>query len=336
MATIQDVANAAGVSTATVSRILNNSPNVLPETRGRVMAVIEEMNYNPNRLAQQFRTQQTKNVLVLVPELENTFYHEIISGIEGVAEAKGYYVLIAEIHNSRRLEEHFFERLKQKQVDGIITFSARLAPDRLEAVAKQFPVVVACRYYEGMRLPNVTIDNEKASRDITNYLLNLGHRRVCCLAGNTDILLYQDRLNGYLKALKEREIQVFPSLICEGPASIQGGYDAVERLANAGEKFTAVVACGDTLAVGAIKALRDLGLQVPGDVAVTGFDDIELSALYSPSLTTVRQPRKLIGSRAMEKLIDLMEGNRLVNRQDVLSYELVIRESTGDFIGPRQ
>lgn len=335
MATIQDVAREAGVSTATVSRILNNSPNVLPETRERVMAVIEKMNYNPNRLAHQFRTQETGNILVLVPELGNTFYHEIISGIESIAEAKGYYVLIAEIHNNRKLEEYFFECLKQKQVDGIITFSARIAPDRLEAISKQFPVVVACRYYEGMRLPNVTIDNEKASRDITKYLLNLGHRRICCLAGNTDILLYQDRLNGYLEALKERKIEVLSSLICEGPASIQGGYNAIERLANTGERYTAVVACGDTLAIGAIKALRDMGLNVPSDIAVTGFDDIELSSLYSPALTTVRQPKKQIGVRSMEKLIDLIEGKNLVNRQDVLNYELVIRESTGDFIGPQ-
>lgn len=335
MATIQDVAREAGVSTATVSRILNNSPNVLPETRERVMAVIKKMNYNPNRLAHQFRTQETGNILVLVPELENTFYHEILSGIESIAEAKGYYVLIAEIHNNRRLEEHFFECLKQKQVDGIITFSARIAPDRLEAISKQFPVVVACRYYEGMRLPNVTIDNEKASRDITKYLLNLGHRRICCLAGNTDILLYQDRLNGYLEALKERKIEVLSSLICEGPASIQGGYNAIERLANTGERYTAVVACGDTLAIGAIKALRDMGLNVPSDVAVTGFDDIELSSLYNPALTTVRQPKKQIGVRSMEKLVDLIEGKSLVNRQDVLNYELVIRESTGDFIGPQ-
>lgn len=336
MATIQDVAKAAGVSTATVSRILNKSPNVMPQTREKVIAVIREMNYNPNRLAQQFRTQETGNILVLVPELENTFYHEILSGIEGVAEAKGYHVLIAEIHNNRKLEEHFFESLKQKQVDGIITFSAKITPERLEAISKQFPVVVACRYYEGMRLSNVTIDNEKACRDMTNYLLNLGHLRICCLAGNTDILLYQDRLNGYLKALRERGIEAEPDLICEGPASIQGGYDAIERLANAGAQYTAVVACGDTLAIGAIKALRDIGREVPADVAVTGFDDIELSSLYSPTLTTVRQPKREIGVRSMEKLIDLMEGKRLANRQDVLSYELVIRESTGDFIGQRR
>ncbi len=333
MATIQDVAREAGVSTATVSRILNNSPKVLPETREKVMAVIEKLNYNPNRLAQQFRTQETGNILVLIPELANTFYYEIIFGIEDVAKANGYHVLIAEIHNDSHAEDYFFECLKQKQMDGIITFSAGIALERLEAMSRQFPIVVSCRYCEGMQMPNVTIDNEKASRDITNYLLNLGHRRICCLPGNTGIRLYQDRLNGYLKALKERRIEVLPELICESAADIQGGYDAVERLINADAKFTAVLTCGDTLAIGAIKALQNSGLNVPSDVAVTGFDDIELASLYSPSLTTVRQPKRQIGIRSMEKLLDLIAGKKLANLQDVLSYELVIRESTGDFIG---
>ena len=333
MATIQDVAKEAGVSTATVSRILHNSSNVLPETRDKVMAVIERLDYHPNRLARQFRTQETGNILILVPELENTFYYEIISGIESTAKEKGYHILIAETHNDVELEEYFFECLKQKQVDGIITFSARLAPDQLEQLSSQCPFIIVCRYYEGMNLPNVAIDNRKASRDITNYLLNLGHRRICCLVGNTDIPLYQDRLNGYKDALKERGIPVLPEMICTERVTIQGGYDAVERLAGAGTDFSAVVACGDTLAIGAIRALKNMGRKVPSDVAVTGFDDIELSSLYNPSLTTVRQPKKQMGIRAMEKLLDLIAGKTLIHQQDILNYELVIRESSGEYIG---
>ena len=145
MVTIVDVAKAAGVSTATVSRILRNSNNVLPETREKVMQTIQTLGYHPNRLARQLRTQETRNILILVPELGNTFYYEIISGIESVAENSGYHVLIAEIHNNDQQEEYFFECLSQKQVDGIITFSAKIAPEKLEDLSRQFPVVVACR-----------------------------------------------------------------------------------------------------------------------------------------------------------------------------------------------
>ena len=333
MSTIQDVAREAGVSTATVSRILSNSTKVLPETRERVLAVIERLNYHPNRLAKQFRTQETGLILVLVPELSNTFYKDILIGIEETAAEKQYHVVIAEIHNDATLEAYFFDCLKQKQVDGIITFAAKLDPAHLEELADEFPVVVACRYYEGIQLPNVTIDNRKAACDITNYLLNLGHRRICCLAGDTDILLYQDRLNGYNEALTRRGVEIQPEWIQESQPSIKGGYDAVMRLASAGFNFTAVAACGDTLAVGAIKALRDLGRRVPEDVAVTGFDDIDLSLLYTPTLTTVRQPRRQIGIKSMEKLLERIAGNKFAGTQEILGYELVIRESTGEFIG---
>lgn len=333
MATIVDVAREAGVSTATVSRILHDSPMVQPETREKVMNAIRRLDYYPNRLARQFRTQVTGIILVIVPELANTFYHEIISGIESVASGNGYHIVISQIHNDEALEDFFFDCLRQKQTDGIITFSAKLEPEKLEAMSKQFPIVVACRYYEGVQFPNVTIDNEKASRDMTNYLLNLGHRKLCCLTGNTEILLYRDRMNGYLDALRKRGVEIQPRLVCESEPSIQGGYDAISRLLNDGATFSAVVACGDTLAIGAINALRDAGRGVPSDVAVTGFDDIELASLYRPSLTTVRQPKRQIGVKSMEKLLDIIAGKTLISQKDVLNYELVIRESAGDFIG---
>lgn len=333
MATIEDVAREAGVSIATVSRIIHNSNRVLPETRRKVEEVIARLDYHPNRLARQFRTQQTMNILVLLPEPENSFYYEIISGIENVADSHGYHVLMAAIHNEPAREAYFFECLQQKQVDGIISFSAGLAPDKLLAFSEQFPVVLTCRYYEDLQIPNVTIDNRKASCDITRYLLNLGHKKLCCLTGSTDILLYRDRLDGFCDAMRERDLPVHSSMIIRSDATIQGGYDSTERLIASGADFTGLVACGDTMAIGAIRALRDAGKKVPSDVAVTGFDDIELSSLYSPSLTTVRQPKRQIGIRSMEKLLDLMAGKKPAIQQEVLRYELVIRESTGNYIG---
>ena len=181
----------------------------------------------------------------------------------------------------------------------------------------------------------MTIDNIKAIKDITGYMLNLGHKRICYLAGPSDILLYQDRLGGFQEALRERGLAVDPDLILHCDASIRGGYEAVSAMLNATRNFTALVASGDTMAIGAIRALNDAGLKVPEDVAVAGFDDISMSTLFTPTLTTVRQPKYQIGARAMEKLLDLISGKELSNWRDVLNYELVIRESSGGLVSAK-
>lgn len=334
MPTIHDVAREAGVSISTVSRVIQGASNVLPETRERVEEVIRRLNYHPNRLAQQFRVQQTRSILVIVPSIGNTFYAEILSGIESVASKRGYTILLVDSHANADIEAHCYDMLAQKLVDGIITFSTGIAKDRLKQLAKEYPIVISCRYFADNEIANVTIDNIKAIKAMTSYILNLGHKRIGYLSGPQDILLYQDRKNGFVEAMQERGLKVAPEQIVHCDASIQGGYEAVSSLMNnSGLPFSALVSSGDTMAIGAIRALNDHGLKVPEDVAVAGFDDIELSSLFSPSLTTVRQPKQLIGARSMEKLLDLIAGKELMNRRDVVNYELVIRESSGGFIG---
>jgi len=334
MATIHDVAKEAGVSISPVSRVIQGASNVLPETRAKIEDVIQRLNYHPNRLAQQFRTQQTKNILVIVPEIGNTFFSDILDGIEQVASKNSYSILLVNSHGNCVIETKSYETLAQKFVDGIITFSIGIPEDELKQLAKQYPIVIGCRYFADGSIPNVTIDNIKASKDITSYMLNLGHKKVCYLAGPEDILIYGDRLKGYYSAFYDRNLPVDENLIIKCEPSVQGGYDAISSLiGNANVKFSAVVASGDTMAIGAIRALNDHGRKVPEDVAVSGFDDIELSALFSPTLTTVRQPKYQIGVRCAEKLLDLIAEKPLLNYRDILNYELVIRESTGSFIG---
>lgn len=336
MPTILDVAREAGVSTATVSRVIQGTTKVLPETKEKVEQAIKQLNYYPNKLAQQFRTQETKNILVVLPELGNTFYSDILAGIESVAKPKNYSILIMETHSDPQAETHCIELLRQKQVDGLITFSASLSRETFKEYASQFPIVIACRYFDDDSLPNVSIDNTKATKDIVEYMLNLGHKRICYLAGPTNIQIYRARLNGYLTALQERGMALDPSLIQNCDSSIQGGYDAMSALlSNAAPDFTAVVASGDIMAVGAIRALNDFKYKVPDDIAVAGFDDIELSTLFSPTLTTVRQPKRQIGIRSMDKLLELIAGKKPKSFRDVLSYELIIRESSGNYIGNR-
>ena len=332
MATIQDVVRASGVSVATVSRVLNDSPNVLPATREKVLAAIRELDYHPNRLAKQFRTQRTNCVLVLLPRIGDSFYSEILKGIDTVAAEAGYHVFITNTGNSTELARFSYESLIQKQYDGIIDFSACLPKEYMEEIAGQNPVVVACRYLSNVSVPNVTIDNMAASREMTEYMLNLGHQRIAYISSNLELALYRSRLYGYREALEARGIPVDERIICAANPDIQGGYDAVIQLLRSGERFTAIVASGDTQAVGAIKALQDRSLRVPEDVAVCGFDDIELSALLSPTLTTIRQPRNLIGRQSMEKLLGRISGkDEDLAEQIVLPYELVIRASSGKF-----
>ena len=335
MATIQDVVKLSGVSVATVSRVLHDSPNVLPETREKVLEAIKALDYRPNKLAQQFRTQRTRSVLVLLPRLGDSFYAEILKGIESVADEEGYHIFVANTSNQAEKEKYYYECLIQKQIDGIIDFSARLPKDYMNEIARQHPVVVACRYLADAELPNVTIDNLAASREMTDYMLNLGHERIAYLCGNTGLAIYKSRREGYCQALQNRGIPVDDSLLCMADPEVQGGYDAALRLIRSGVQFSAIVTSGDTLAVGAIQALKASGLRVPEDVAVCGFDDIELSSLISPTLTTVRQPRNLIGRRSMEKILDCISGNgKRANEQIVLDYEIVIRQSSGKYRKP--
>lgn len=334
MANIHDVAREAGVSISTVSRVIQGASNVLPETRTRIEEAIQHLNYHPNRLAQQFRTQQTKMILVIVPEIGNPFFADILIGIEDVAAKVDYKVLLVDSHGNRAVESRCYEMLSQKLVDGIITFSVGIPKEELKQLASQYPVVIGIRYFSEKTIANVTIDNIKATKDITSYMLNLGHKNICYLGGPEGVPIYQDRASGYMEALKERGIPVDQSLIVHCTPDVQGGYDAISSLLHdADRKFTAIVAGGDIMAIGAIRALNDRGLKIPDDVAISGFDDIAFSALVTPSLTTVRQPKHQIGVRTMEKLMDLIAGKTLAANRDVLNYEIVIRESSGGFIG---
>lgn len=334
MANIHDVAKEAGVSISTVSRVIQGASNVSPDTRARIEDAIQRLNYHPNRLAQQFRTQHTKNILVIVPEFGNTFFSQILAGIEHVASKNDYSILMVDSHNNGSIESKCYDMLAQKLVDGIITFSISIPKEELRQLAKQYPIVVGCRYFGDGTIPNVTIDNIKATKDITSYMLNLGHKKILYLAGPSDMLIYRDRMNGYLEAVCERDLEINQNLIVNCESSVRGGYDTVSSLIDRSNlQFSAIVASGDTMAIGAIRALNDRGIKVPDDIAVSGFDDIELSALFNPSLTTVRQPQRQIGIRAAEKLLDLISGKSLANGRDILNYELIIRESSGNFVG---
>lgn len=329
MITITDVAKAAGVSTATVSRVLHNDSSVKPATHDAVMETIKKLNYKPNILARQMRTQKTKSVIVIVPDISNTFFTEILFGIENCAKKYDYQILIADMRGQPNVEDYYFQAIQQHTVDGIISLSASVAKNLMEQIAWKYPIVVACQYLENYNIPNVTIDNISAASSITEHLIHLGHTKIVHIAGPANSLLYRDRLNGYISALAKYDIPIDLEMVHYGDSSIQSGYEQMKQFLDSRKPFTAVFAAGDIMAVGAIKALKDAKLHVPEDCAVVGFDDIELASFLEPPLTTVKQPRYLIGETAFQKLLVLMNKQTLEQVHDVLDYEIVIRDSCG-------
>lgn len=327
MTTVKDVAKYAGVSIATVSRVIRNEATVSPQTKEAVLHAIAVLNYTPNALARQMRQQSTKMVIVVVPDIGNTFFHDIIRGIELASAPYGYQILIADMNNHSDIEAFYLDALAQKQVDGVISLSANVGKALISKIANKYPVVVACQYLENSDIPNVTIDNIAAAKDMVTYLIGLGHTNIAHLTSDPSNLLYRDRFNGYISALAQHNLPIDLELVRYSPSTIQDGKEQMNALLNLGKPISAVFTAGDALAIGAMIALREAGIQVPTQISVAGFDDIEFSSIFSPALTTVRQPKAQLGETAFLKLLKLMHGEQLEHRQVLLDYDLVYRES---------
>jgi LacI family transcriptional regulator, repressor for deo operon, udp, cdd, tsx, nupC, and nupG len=329
MASIKDVAKLANVSTATVSRVLRNAGNVTEETKRRVLEAIEALNYQPNVLGRYLRRMETETVLVIVPDITNPFFSKVLRGIEAVALERGYQVLLGDTQNDVQLEEQYLNVLPQKQVDGMIFLTARTRKELMEEMSRQFPIVLACEYLEGTDIPTVSIDNISSARKATEHLIGLGHRRIAHLTGPMDVILSRDRLRGYYQALAQHDIDVDAALVQEGDFSFESGYNVTLKLLALEKPPTAIFAANDAMAIGAIKAVRHRGGRVPEDVAVVGFDDIQMASIFEPGVTTIAQPMFDIGKQAMKLLLQLIDGEEVDRRQFVLPDRLVIRESCG-------
>lgn len=329
MVKMSDVAEKANVSKATVSRVLRNPETVKKTTRDKVMAIIEQMNYQPNILARHFRRSQTNTILVVIPNILNTVFSHMLGGIEHAAGKQGYRVLLANTNKQVEKEYEYLDHLKQRQVDGMILLSARMDKTVLQEVLDEYPVVLTADFLEGVAIPTVTIDNVSSARTATEHLINLGHQRIAHITGPMHLLVSQDRLKGYRQALLQNELDVDNILIQEGDFSHESGYNQMNKLLALEHPPTAVFAANDEMATGVIKAAKDNGLSVPKDIAVVGFDNIKLSYIYEPGITTIAQPMFDMGKKAMELLLQQINGEDMPKKQHVLESQLIIRESCG-------
>ncbi|ADL08508.1 LacI family DNA-binding transcriptional regulator [Thermosediminibacter oceani] len=331
MPTIEDIARLANVSIATVSRVFNNKPDVSEKTRERVLKIARELGYEPSMPARSLIKGKTRTVGLIVPDISNPYYSEIVRGIEDTCHSLRYNVILCNADNKREKEFEYIDILKNRWVDGVIFHCDYFSEEHYEAFSrKKIPVVLAGRatVYD---VPYVTIDNFKAAFDAVNYLISLGHERIGIIHGPLDGMKETidsvDRLMGYKKALSEAGLKIYNELIAEGDFKAKGGYEAARKILEAGVKPTAIFAVSDIMAIGALNAVFDFGLKCPDDVSVVGFDNIDLSEMTRPPLTTVAQPMYNIGAVAAEILINLINGESVERKQIILEHKLVIRSS---------
>ncbi|MFS0861130.1 LacI family DNA-binding transcriptional regulator [Fredinandcohnia sp. 179-A 10B2 NHS] len=327
MANIQQVAQKAGVSVATVSRVLNNATSVSPKTRLKVENAIKDLNYEPSMLGRNLRNSESRLLLVLLPSISNPFYTEIINGIQNTAIANNYNILLCETDSSPQRENIYFNMIKNKLADGVISMDPTVNMQKLTELAEHYSVILCSEYEEGGSIPYVTIDNELAAYQAVKHLIKLGNEKIALINSDEKFLYARQRRSGYERALKEFNLPIRDEWIYHTKElDFQSGIQAMRMLLQLEEKPTAVFAVSDTLAIGALKGINVSGLHVPNDIAVVGFDNISFSNMTNPTLTTISQPMYKMGTIAANMLISSIKGEKVENI--VLDHELIIREST--------
>ncbi|MET3696931.1 LacI family transcriptional regulator [Bacillus oleivorans] len=327
MANIQQVAQKAGVSVATVSRVLNNAPSVSPKTRLKVENAIKDLNYEPSMLGRNLRNSESRLLLVLLPSISNPFYTEIINGIQNTAIANSYNILLCETDSNPQRENIYFNMVKNKLADGVISMDPTVNMQKLNELAENHPVILCSEYEEGGSIPYVTIDNELAAYQAVKHLIKLGHDKIALINSDEKFLYARQRRNGYERALREFELPIRNEWIYHTKdLDFQNGVQAVRMLLQQEEKPSAIFAVSDTLAIGALKGINVSGLHVPNDIALVGFDNISFSNMTNPTLTTISQPMYNMGCTAAEMLISSIKEEKV--ESIVLDHELLIREST--------
>jgi LacI family repressor for deo operon, udp, cdd, tsx, nupC, and nupG len=326
---IDDVARLAGVSTATVSRALATPDQVKPTTRAAVARAVQETGYVLNLAARNLRTRRTRAVLAVVPDVSNVFFTQVLRGISDTLHLHGYRLVIADTGNDARRERDHAEFAQAGWVDGLLLLNGRLlSPASSDARPAAIPTVSLCERITGSDLPLVETANRDAARDMTEHLLQLGHRRVGYVAGPAGNILERDRFAGYRDALAAHAIDLDPSLILPGDYTLGAGEAAAAAYLSLPELPDAVFASNDAMAMGLIRGFAGAGLSVPDAISIAGFDDIEFAAAYNPALTTMRQERNEIGVQATRMLIDLIEGREPTSLQISLPAAIVKRNST--------
>jgi LacI family transcriptional regulator len=329
--TLDMVAQAAGVSASTVSRILNGTAVVSDAKKRAVDEAILKSGFVPNPVARGLAGGRTLSIGVITQAIDSPFYGVALRGIEQELDKAGYSSLFVSGHWDAMEESRCIDTLRSRRVDGIIVLTGRLSDASLKKCAKALPVVVTGRILKAPNLVSLDFDNFQGGRLATEYLISLGHRRIAFITGDDKHPDANERLRGYRAALEAAKIPFRPSLVAPGMFHEESGLVAIEQLLDQAERFTAVFAANDQMALGACLGLNRRGLSVPDDVSVVGFDNLLTCAFLSPPLTTIHHPALEIGKSAALAILDLLQGN--TPKPSVPAPQIVVRESTQ---GPRR
>jgi LacI family repressor for deo operon, udp, cdd, tsx, nupC, and nupG len=329
--TIHQVAKRAGVSAATVSRVLSRPSLVAKATQKKVLAAVERLGFSPNAAAKSLRSLRSNKLVVTVPDISNPFFALILQGIEDAAQQAGYAVLVGDTQHQSGREARYVAMLNQKEADGLIFLGHRLPPEAAAviraAAPRCAPVVNGCEFSPELGVPSVHIDNEKAAGEAMDYLYRLGHRRIGVVTGPLVSPLSRDRLKGVTRTARTYRARAGCTVV-QGDFSIESGAVAAERLLARRDAPTAIFCFNDEMAMGALQIAAQRGLRVPHDLSVAGFDDIRFSRCVSPALTTVSQPMRAIGEGTVRLLLAILDGQERP-ASVTLPHVLTIRASTG-------
>ncbi|MEA2766321.1 MAG: LacI family transcriptional regulator [Gemmatimonadaceae bacterium] len=329
MVTIKDVAREANMSVATVSRVLNGSGPVSEKTRRLIHDVAGKMRYVPHSGARSLITSKTETLGVLLPDLYGEFFSEVIRGMDDTAQRNGFHLLISRAYADRHGIETAIRAMRGR-VDGVVVMSPDLDAESLLNMPSTMPVVLLCSVSRGNGIDSLTIQNCRGAREMVGHLVSLGHRRIAIIKGSPRNYDAAERLRGYRIALREAGIVPDPSLELTGNFTEAGGYAAAIELLAMRVRPTAIFAANDSMAIGALSALRESGVEVPEDMAVAGFDDIPLARYMDPPLSSVHVPICELGARAVEMLLEgITHKNGHARKRERVSTKLVIRSSTG-------
>jgi LacI family transcriptional regulator len=331
--TIRDVAKLASVAPITVSRVVNGLPGVNQSTRERVNKAIAELNYVPNAMAKSLRSRQTCTIALVLTDITNPFWTTIARGVEDTAAQKGYNVIFCNTDEDLEKEAKYINILLQRRVDGIII--AASSDDRrplLSLKRHNVPLVLIDRKINGFNVDVVRSDSKEGARLLTQHLINLGYDRIAMLAGPSKVFTSRERLDGYLEALQKNGIPIDDNLIKEGMYEEDGGFQFVKELLDRVSPPTAIVAANLSIAIGALRALREAGLRVPEDVGLVCFDDLPQASLIYPFLTVWAQRPYAMGVAAAELLLTRMtsKARRHKIREIIIDADLIIRKSCGN------
>lgn len=329
--TIKDIAKAAGVSTATVSMVFNNKDkNISQSTRERILKIGKDYNYIPNSMARSLVTRQSRTLGLLVPDIVNPFFPEVARGAEDRARESSYSIIICNTDDNVDRENTYINVLSEKMVDGIIlTHSANRNKEKHGLKNCRVPLILIDRDYDSPNIVGkVLIDNTEASYNGVSYLIKKGYTKIAYIAGSLNTRTAQDRLNGYKKALIDNNLKYDEKLVLVGEYRTQWGSHAASTLIKDKYDIQAIFCGNDLIAIGAMKTLAENNILIPDDIAVMGFDDIYISSLVHPELTTIKQPNYKMGYEAVNMMVDYLDNKEIKEKNLILNTELIIRKSS--------